>query len=97
MEWQDVAAALNKLTGAMLERDAQRAEPWFRERGYVSVEFLPDTEAEHDAALWEHGVPPELIGRAGQLLAPGPVVYQHVVGPVHPYLHFEPGPIGGQQ
>lgn len=90
MEWQDVAAGLNRLTGAVLERDAQRAEFWFRERGYVSVQFLPDTEVEHDSAMWAHGVPPELIGRAG-------TVYEHVKGPVHPYLRFEPGPIGGQQ
>jgi hypothetical protein len=56
MEWQDVAAALNKLP-----------------------------------------VPKRSRRQAQQLLAPGDVVYQHVVGPVNLYLRFEPGPIGGQQ
>lgn len=80
MTWQDVAAALNKLP--VPKRSRRQAQQRFRERrrrglalGYSSPMDLPATEVEHDTAMWEHGVP-------------GPVVYQHVVGPVHPYLRL---------
>jgi hypothetical protein len=98
MELQDMQAALNRLPGPVLERDALRAARWFRECGYTTVDDLPDPpdpEVEFDTAMWAHGVPPELIGRKGEVVAPGDVVYQHVVGPVYPFLHFGPGPIGG--
>jgi hypothetical protein len=97
MDLQDMQAALNRLPGPVFERDALRAARWFRDRGYTTVEELPTAEVEHDTAMWAHGVPPELIGRKGEVVAPGDVVYQHVVGPVYPFLHFGPGPIGGDQ
>jgi hypothetical protein len=97
MEWQDVAAALNRKPGMAFARDALRSANWFGEVGYSTEADVPAAEVEHDAAMWAHGVPPELIGRAGTMLVPPDVMYRHVKGPVHPYLRFEPGPIGGEQ
>lgn len=97
MEWQDVAAAFNRMPGMAFARDALRSANWFGEVGHSTEADLPAAEVEHDTAMWAHGVPPELIGRAGTLQLPGDVVYQHVKGPVHPYFHLPPGPIGGDQ
>lgn len=46
-------------------------------------------DAEWREELLANGVPEELIGKAGAAVfdAAGETVYEHVVGPVHPYFH----------
>lgn len=88
MEWQDVAAALNRLEEPPVVRDVMRAARRFGPVGYSTEEDLPTAEVEHDTAMRHPGV------RRGAVKELN--VYQHVVGPVHPYLRFRPGPIGGR-
>jgi hypothetical protein len=99
MEWQDVAAALNRLGRPQAERDLLREQRQMLAQG-VPPELVGRAASAvlmpwNGGQLEQPGVEGELTFEASPLLAD--LRYEHVKGDVHPYFHRQPGPIGGQQ